>query len=56
MYKYRVIHMLTYFTGTMVRRGAKEQEGADQTENPGTKIPIPNTFDICVQIPPELKH
>ena len=39
--------MLTFFTGTMVRRGAKEQEGAAQTENPGTKFPIPNQNDIC---------
>ena len=38
--------MLTFFTGTMVRRGAKEQEGAAQTENPGTKFPIPNQNDI----------
>ena len=40
--------MLTFFTGTMVRRGAKEQEGAAQTENPGTKFPIPNQNDICL--------
>ena len=50
MYKYRVIHMLTYFTGTMVRRGAKEQEGADQTENPGTKFPIPNQNDSVIEL------
>ena len=41
--------MLTFFTGTMVRRGAKEQEGAAQTENPGTKFPIPNQNDICLE-------
>jgi len=48
LYKYIVITNVDFFTGTMVRRGAKEQEGADQTENPGTKFPIPNQNDICL--------
>ena len=33
-----MIKHVDFFTGTMVRRGAKEQEGAAQTENPGLTL------------------